>query len=127
MYARHPDKRGGNLYLLHAIETGCLGSGARSILKEGELTERANDIMAEVAKTVESASLDAVTSAIECGEPSRETRTYMEANEIDLAILGTHGETDFSRYVMGGVSAKIVRTSPVPVMWVREPESDDSS
>ncbi|WP_394353425.1 universal stress protein [Natronomonas gomsonensis] len=38
-------------------------------------------------------------------------------------IIGTHGKTDFSRYMMGGVSAKIVRTSPVPVMWVREPDS----
>lgn len=118
---------GATLHLLHVVETGSLGPDARSTLKEGELPERANDIMAEVAKTVEAASLDAVTSAIECGEPSREIRTYMEENAIDLAILGTHGETDFSRYVMGGVSAKIVRTSPVPVMWVREPESGDNS
>ncbi|MFC6942472.1 hypothetical protein ACFQE8_21290 [Salinirubellus sp. GCM10025818] len=42
---------------------------------------------------------------------------------MDLAVLGTHGEIDFSRYMMGGVSAKIVRTTPVPGMWVREPES----
>jgi nucleotide-binding universal stress UspA family protein len=118
---------GATLHLLHVVETGILGPDARSMLKEGELPDRANDIMAEAAKTVESASLDAVTSAIEVGEASREIRSYMEANAIDLAILGTHGETDFSRYVMGGVSAKIVRTSPVPVMWVRDPESDDSS
>ena len=97
------------------------------MLKEGESTERANDVMVEVAKTVEAASLDAVTSAIECGEPSREIRTDVKENAIDLAMLGTHGETDFSRYVMGSVSAKIVRTSPVPVMWVRGPGSDDSS
>ncbi|WP_368407734.1 universal stress protein [Halorussus amylolyticus] len=56
---------------------------------------------------------------------NRARQSYMEEHAIDLAILGTHGETDFSRYVMGGVSAKIVRTSPVPVMWVREPESNE--
>ncbi|MFU1783755.1 universal stress protein [Haloarcula japonica] len=38
--------------------------------------------------------------------------------------MPTHGQTDFSRYVMGGVSAKIVRQSPVPVTWVREPVSE---
>ena len=57
-------------------------------------------------------------------EPSKVSRDYIDENEIDLAVLGTHGRTDFSRYVMGGVSAKLVRTSPVPVMWVREPDPD---
>jgi nucleotide-binding universal stress UspA family protein len=51
-------------------------------------------------------------------------RNYIDENEIDLTVMGTHGQTDFSRYVMGGVSAKLVRTSPVPVLWVRESESD---
>jgi nucleotide-binding universal stress UspA family protein len=45
-------------------------------------------------------------------------------DEIDLAILRTHGQTDFGRYVMGGVSAKLVWTSTVPVIWVREPSPE---
>lgn len=118
---------GATLHLLHVVETGRLGPDARSTLNEGEFPERATDIVAEAVNTAESASLGAVTSAIEAGDPSREIRAYMDANAIDLAILGTHGQTEFNRYVMGGVSAKIVRTSPVPVMWVRAPESDDGS
>jgi nucleotide-binding universal stress UspA family protein len=114
---------GATLHLLHVVETGGLGPDARSALKEDELTGRANDIVAEATEEIEEASLDAVTSVIEYGDPSRVIRDYMDENEIDLAILGTHGQTDFSRYAMGGVSAKLVRTSPVPVMWVREPES----
>lgn len=114
---------GAALHLFHVVETGSLGPDARSILKEGELTERANEIMTTATETAEAASLETIKSEIEVGVPSKEIRNYMEANEIDLAILGTHGETDFSRYMMGGVSAKIVRTSPVPVMWVRESES----
>jgi len=106
-----------------AVETGSLGPDARSTLKEGELAERVNEIMTTATETAEAASLETIKSEIEVGVPSKEIRNYMEANEIDLAILGTHGETDFSRYMMGGVSAKIVRTSPVPVMWVRESES----
>ncbi len=115
---------GATLHLLHVVETGNLGPDARSALKENELTGRANEIMAEAAETVEEASVEAVTSVIEHGEPSNVIRNYIDENEIELAILGTHGQTDFSRYVMGGVSAKLVRTSPVPVMWVREPGSD---
>lgn len=81
--------------------------------------------MAEAAELVEAESLDAVESEIEYGPPTKEIRTHIQENEIDLAILGTHGETDFSRYMMGGVSTKIVPTSPIPVMWVREPMSKE--
>jgi nucleotide-binding universal stress UspA family protein len=115
---------GATLHLLHVVETGSLGPDARSGLKEGALTERANEIVATATETAAAASLDAIESETEFGVPSTAIRDYIEAHAIDLAVLGTHGETDFSRYMMGGVSAKIVRTSPVPVLWVREPESN---
>lgn len=89
------------------------------------MTERANTIMREATEAAEAESLDAVESEIEYGSPVKEIRAYIQGNGIDLAVLGTHGETDFSRYMMGGVSAKIIRTSPIPVMWVREPESSE--
>lgn len=116
---------GATLHLLHVVETGGLGPDIHSIPMEEELTERANTIIAEATATAEAESFDAVESEIEYGSPARKIRTYIRENGIDLAILGTHGETDFSRYVMGGVSAKIVRTSPIPVMCVREPESSE--
>jgi nucleotide-binding universal stress UspA family protein len=114
---------GATLHLLHVVETGGLGPDARSVLKEGELTERANEIMAEATEKIDGTSLDTVTSVIEHGDPSKVICDYIDENEVDLAVMGTHGQTDFSRYVMGGVSAKLVRKSPVPVTWVREPES----
>jgi len=115
---------GATLHLLHVVETGSLGPEVRSVSTESELTERANEIIADATETATSASLGRVVSEIEDGVPSEAIRSYAEANGVDLAILGTHGETDFSRYVLGGVSAKIVRTSPVPVMWVREPDAE---
>ena len=115
---------GATLHLLHVVETGSPGHDARPVPKEGDSTGRANEIIAEASAKTEETPLDAVTSAIEHGEPSTVIRDYIDENGMDLAILGTHGRTDFSRYVMGGVSAKLVRTSPVPVMWVREPAPD---
>ncbi len=115
---------GARLHLLHVVETGSLGPDARSVLKEGELTERAHDVIGEAFQKAEEASLNPVTSVTEHGEPSKVIRDYIAENEIDPAAMGTHGKPDFSRYVMSDVSAKIVRTSPVPVMWVRKPDSD---
>ncbi|WP_436928146.1 universal stress protein [Halosimplex amylolyticum] len=80
-------------------------------------------MIADAIETAEAAAVNSIASEIEFGVPSKEIRNYIDTNEIDFAILGTHGKTDFSRYMMGGVSVKIVRTSPVPVMWVREPDS----
>ncbi|MFC6872561.1 universal stress protein [Halobellus marinus] len=114
---------GATLHLLHVVETGSLGPDARSLSKEEELTTRADEIIADAIEAAEAATVDRIASEIEFGVPSREIRNYIDTHEIDFAILGTHGTTDFSRYMMGGVSAKIVRTSPVPVMWVRDPDS----
>jgi nucleotide-binding universal stress UspA family protein len=114
---------GATLHLLHVVETGSLGPDVRSLVKDEELTTRADEIIADAIETAEAATVDSIESEIEFGVPSKEIRNYIDAHDIDFAILGTHGKTDFSRYMMGGVSAKIVRTSPVPVMWVREPDS----
>jgi nucleotide-binding universal stress UspA family protein len=110
------------LHILHVVETGSLGPDARSLVKDEELTTRADEIIADAIETAAAATVDTVESEIEFGIPSKEIRSYIDTHEIDFAILGTHGTTDFSRYMMGGVSSKIVRTSPVPVMWVREPD-----
>ena len=116
---------GAPLHLLHVVETGSLGPDARSVLKGSELTRRAQEIVNEASKRAADASLDPITDVIEHGEPSKVIRDYIVENGIDLAVLGTHGHTDFSRYVMGGVSAKLVRTSPIPTMWVRESDPGD--
>jgi hypothetical protein len=54
---------------------------------------------------------------------SRLDLSYVHVHDIAFAILSTHGTTGFSRYMMGGVRAKPLRTSSIPVMWVREPDS----
>lgn len=114
---------GATVHLLHVVETGGLGPDARSLSKESELKHRANDILSQATTRVEATGIESYETAVESGEPSRAIRDYMEEYPIDLTVMGTHGTTNFSRYVLGGVSAKIVRTAPIPVMWVREPDS----
>ena len=43
-------------------------------------------------------------------------------HEIDLVVTGTHGRCGIERYFLGSVTEKTVRTSPVPVMTVRQTE-----
>lgn len=47
--------------------------------------------MAEATELVEAESFGAVESEIEYDLPTKEIRTYIQANEIGLAILSTRG------------------------------------
>jgi nucleotide-binding universal stress UspA family protein len=115
------------LHLLHVVESASLGPEYRSDVTEGEPPESANAILSEAAARARSASVGDVETDIEYGSPAKKIRQYIRENHIGIAVLCTHGKTDFSRYMMGGVSSKIVRTSPIPVMWVREPASNETA
>ncbi len=112
------------LHLLHVVETASLGPDVRSAMKGGELEERGTEILDAAAERAREASVDDVTTALASGRAYREILSYVKENDVDVVALGTHGETDFSRYALGGVSAKLIRTSPVPVLLARQPEAD---
>jgi nucleotide-binding universal stress UspA family protein len=42
------------------------------------------------------------------------------SSHADLIVLCSHGETGFKRWVMGSVSQKVARHSPIPVLILRE-------
>lgn len=118
---------GARLHLLSVVETGSLGPDARSALKEAATTERAEATLAEAVETARTGAVDDVVSEVRFGVPAREILDYVDEHEVDLAVLGIYGRTEFSRYVLGGVSSKVVRTAPIPVLWVREPAPSDDT
>ncbi len=42
----------------------------------------------------------------------------VEISGADLVVIGSHGRSGFSRWTLGSVAEKIVRTAPVPVVVV---------
>ncbi|MFC6942471.1 universal stress protein [Salinirubellus sp. GCM10025818] len=84
---------GATLHLLHVVEVGSLGSDARSVLKEGELTERVNEIVSTAIETAEASSLDAIESETESGVPSKEIRNYMKRTRLTSLSLGRTGRS----------------------------------
>ena len=112
------------LHLLHVVEPTSLGPEGDPGGTDERMDDRANEILNEASETAERASVDSVTRSIAHGRPYREIRSYVEDAGIDVIALGVYGETDFSRYALGGVSAKLLRTSPVPLLTVREPDEE---
>jgi nucleotide-binding universal stress UspA family protein len=111
---------GATLHVLHVVDTASLGFDVRSAVEADTLQEEGESVVQAARETAEQAEFEDVTTAVADGQVYREILDYVEANDVGLVAVGTHGETDFSRYTMGGVAAKIVRTSPAPVLLATE-------
>lgn len=110
------------VHALSVIEPMALGVDVRSKAIIDSLEKAAQDAVETVEERATQASVSGVETAIEHGSPYREIRSYVDEYEIDLVVMGTHGRSGIERYLLGSVTEKTVRTSPVPVMTVRQPE-----
>ena len=64
-----------------------------------------------------------VETSVVTGSPSEGILDYIEDNEVDLVVMGTHGRSGLRRYLTGSVAERVVRLSPVPVLTVRATEA----
>jgi nucleotide-binding universal stress UspA family protein len=76
------------------------------------------DIVDEAAKTLDTLGVSHETDVVQ-GNPAPTIVEYAEQYGQDLLVMPTHGREGISRYLMGSVSEKVVRLSPVPVLTVR--------
>ena len=90
---------------------------------QDELEAAGDAAVATVRTEAEAAGVD-VETAIARGVPHSVILDYVDANEIDLVVMGTHGRTGFNRFLLGSVTEKVIRSSAVPVHVVRIDEDD---
>jgi nucleotide-binding universal stress UspA family protein len=76
--------------------------------------------MAELVKKARAAGVKATTTIVE-GVPADRIVRVARANRADLIVMGTHGRTGISRFVLGSVASRVISTSPCPVLTVRGP------
>ena len=62
-----------------------------------------------------------VNSDVLAGRPADSIVDYAEKHGVDLIIIATHGRSGVSRWVLGSVADRVLRTACVPVMMVRSP------
>jgi nucleotide-binding universal stress UspA family protein len=81
------------------------------------------DTAARLASTVDAADSSVeITQAERTGVVHETISEYARAVGADLLVLGTHGRTGVSRYILGSVTEKVVRLSDLPVLTVRAGE-----
>jgi nucleotide-binding universal stress UspA family protein len=70
-------------------------------------------------------SLDLHGARVQCvvleGNPVTMLSEFAQRNAVDLIVMASHGRSGISRWVMGSVAERIVRTACVPVMMIRAP------
>jgi nucleotide-binding universal stress UspA family protein len=62
-----------------------------------------------------------VTPLLLVGSPAQEIVRCAEQHGADLIAMSTHGRSDLARMLVGSVTDRVIRTSPVPVLVLHPP------
>ena len=100
----------------------------------GAFAERVEDAAAERVETVtaelEAAGVDVVGNVIQ-GEPVDVIENVIDDVGADIVVMPSHARSGIQRVLLGSVTEKVVRVSPVPVVTVpmtdREDEEEESA
>jgi nucleotide-binding universal stress UspA family protein len=86
------------------------------------------DIAAAARKAVESVgAAKGVRVLLSEGDAATEILAAIEEMRPRLVVMGTHGRHGLSRLMLGSVAEKVMRKSPVPVMTIRMPDTEEPS
>ena len=78
----------------------------------------AKDYLEQIARQLKHEGT-AVHSEVIVGRAPESLVDYAEQSGIDLFIIATHGRSGVTRWVMGSVADKLLRSASVPVLMIR--------
>ncbi len=87
---------------------------------EAEHRATASKYLEHLVERVKYAGIE-VSSEVLTGRPADSIADFADQNGVDLIIIATHGRSGVSRWVMGSVADRVLRSACVPVMMVRAP------
>ena len=78
---------------------------------------------AYLKRMVASTRLEGVVLSYEVleGKVADALARWAEKSEVDLIVIASHGRSGVSRWVMGSVAERVLRSACVPVLMVRAP------
>lgn len=91
--------------------------GSRRSLSE-LIRENAEREMTEFLTKVEAPPGRAFTHHLLTGEPVSAILAEASKPGYDVIVVGTHGRTGMTRLLLGSVTEKLIRLSPIPVLTV---------
>jgi|AntRauTorcE11898_2_1112593.scaffolds.fasta_scaffold63746_2 nucleotide-binding universal stress UspA family protein len=85
-----------------------------------EMTEVTDEAKKATGYVVDRAAEHGLTveEHVTAGQPARAIRKFVEDNDIDLVVMGSHGRSGLSRVILGSVAEKVLRRTRLPVLVV---------
>lgn len=113
---------GATVHVLSVVDDTALGLDVRSAISEQERKQVAIDAVEEIISKAEGDEGTNTVRHIERGSPVEVILDYIESNDIHAVVMGTTGRRGTDRILLGSVAEKTVRSAPVPVITLAEPE-----
>lgn len=112
------DRYDATVHVVSAIDTVARTlRGAQAGAFAERVEESAERRVETVTADLEAEGLDVVGSVVH-GEPLDVIRNAIEDSGIDIVVMPSHTRTGLQRVLLGSVTEKIIRVSPVPVVTV---------
>ena len=121
---------GATLHLLHVIQEiptyygSEVGLEVANIEKNIELSVQRE---LDAALAGQDAGVKVRTAMSHAANIAEAINAYAAANHVDIIVVGTHGRGAVSRFLMGSVAERVVRSAPCPVLTVHAHEGDVAS
>lgn len=88
-----------------------------------ERVEHAGEQAVErVVERAHESGITDVESTVTHGIPAETILEYVEDHDVDVVVMATTGRTGAERDVVGSVTERVVRSSPIPVLTVNTGE-----
>ena len=111
------DSRVHGLFVVDSGPLQSVGGGYPEAVSKIE--ELGDEAVERVRQTGEERGVETTTSVVP-GTVHRIIREYVDDNDVDAVVMGTHGRQGVGRHLLGSVTERVIRTVDVPVVAVTE-------
>lgn len=105
------------VHTVYSVDTSRFGSAEGMAEIHDALEQTGWNALETVRNRAREAGIS-VAGSVASGPAARTILAYREEHDADLVVMGTHGRSGVSRYLIGSVTESVVRNAPVPVCAV---------
>ncbi|MFP8955118.1 universal stress protein [Natrialbaceae archaeon A-CW3] len=105
------------VHTIYSVDTSPLPGSREPDEILGELEHRGEEAIEAVRERARDAGVS-ISGSIATGTPAKVILTYATDNDVDLIVMGTHGQTGIGQWFLGSVTENVVRQSDVPIFCV---------
>jgi len=109
--------QGATLHVVHVVDVVSPARSLHEVIAE-RMTERGRELVDAVAVRARDRGVSVETAVVE-GDPAARIVEYVSEAGVDVVVMPTHGRPELAKTIVGSVTDKVIRTSPVPVIVVR--------